>query len=375
MSNPSMILSLALMVPFLGWGVYTLRVRYQYHEELHRSVEWITVGSVAAFFLAEMSLLRTWMVEQHPLMFALTALSLTVSMAALYGPIMVSLASSMFVQALMPSMDTVVDTPQFGPAESLERLGDHEGALQEYLVIARIFPKNTDTALRIGNKLEKLDRPEEASKAFERAFQLSSDEAQCLGIANRLHALYKDQLNEPAQAKAVLKRYLERFPDTQRADSIIRRMSDKGTASSVMRVRKELAEGKGETLREVELEPSGEASEVAAMLPDTTWSAPEVLGSGAEPAGEAVELELPELDAGEEPAAAEKETAPEPEPEGDEPELELAPELEPAPEKKTAPEPEPEIDEPDSSLSLDWSTAEDTPRPPTNRPRREGRSE
>ncbi len=264
-----MILSLALMVPFFAWGVYTLRARYQYHEELHRAAEWLTILGVMAFFTIEMSLLRTWMYDR-PGMFILTGLALTVSMAALYGHIMISLASSVFVDALMPSMNPDAQSPQFGPAEALERLGDYEGAVQEYLVIARIFPKDSETCVRIGNGLAKLERYEEAVKAFGRGFKLAKAEEDALSIANRIHVLYKDRLNNPQEARKILERFLDRYPQSPRTDSVIRRISEKGTNSSLVRIKARLGQqsqaATADTGVGMELElDSGIA------IPDSTW--------------------------------------------------------------------------------------------------------
>lgn len=299
----SMILSLALMVPFFAWGVYTLRARYQYHEELHRAAEWMTLLGVVAFFAIEMSLLQLWM-DDRPGLFMLTGLALTVAMAALYGHIMISLASSVFVEAVMPDMDPGAQTPQFGPAEALERLGDHEGALQEYLVIARIFPKDSETCVRIANSLVKLERYDEAVQAFARAFKLTKVEEDALSIANRMHTLNKDRLNKPEEAKQILERFLQRYPQSPRTDSVLRRLSDKGTDSSVARMKMKLRSAPPPA----EPEESAEI-ELDLAIPDSTW---------------------------EEPAVAR-----------DEP----------------APSPPPDAEEPESELSLDWSTADEDPSP------------
>lgn len=267
----SIVLSLALMVPFFGWGVYTLRIRYQYHEELHRAAEWITIGGVAAFFATEMSLLGSWMYDYSPGMFAGTGLALTVSTAALYGHIMVSLASSVFVDAVMPNMDPDSQHPQFGPAESLERVGDYDGALQEYLVTARIFPKDAETFVRIASCLVKLERYEEAANAFARGFTLTKAEEDALSIANRLHVLYKERLNRPAEAKRILEQFLDRYPLSPRSDSVIRRIRDKGTAAPVVQVNRR-TEVRAPSA-ELELE-SEDPPELVIQVPDSTWDAP-----------------------------------------------------------------------------------------------------
>lgn len=271
----SMILSLALMVPFFAWGVYTLRARYQYHEELHRVAEWLTVVGVLVFFAIEMSLLRTWMYDR-PGMFVLTGLALTVSMVALYGPIMVSLASSVFVEAVMPNMDPSAQSPQFGPAEALERLQDYDAALQEYLVIARIFPKDSETYVRIGNSLVKLERYDEAVKAFGRGFKFATAEEDALSIANRMHVLYKDRLNEPREAKKILERFLERFPQSPRTDSVLRRLSDKGTDSSLERMKERLQSGSRVLETPIETAPAELELDSDIAIPDSTWEAPAV---------------------------------------------------------------------------------------------------
>lgn len=284
MSILSMIISLGLLIPFFGWGVYTLRARYQHHEEMHRFAEWGTVAAALTVFAVEMSLLRAWMTD--PWLYAGTALGLALAMVALYGHVMISVASSVFVEALMPNMDSVADTPQFGPAEALERMGEYDSALQEYLVIARIFPRDTETSIRIAKLLLKVDRVEESVKAYERAFNIAREEDQALGIANRLNDLYRDRLGAPDKGEAILKKFLKRYPQSKRTESVVRRMGRKTTPSSVDRVRKEIASVSADTPeveleaeggKEIELaaeEPTAKPAIAASRIPDSTWEGP-----------------------------------------------------------------------------------------------------
>ncbi|NTV80676.1 MAG: hypothetical protein HGA24_04550, partial [Candidatus Aminicenantes bacterium] len=52
----------------------------------------------------------------------------------------------------MPGERSKTHEPQYAPAEALERDEDYDGALREYMVIARIFPKDPTALLRIVNR-------------------------------------------------------------------------------------------------------------------------------------------------------------------------------------------------------------------------------
>ncbi len=223
----AMIVSVGLLIPYFGWGVFTLRARYQFHEELHRSAEIATLLSVAVFFSIELSLMGRWMGDM-PLFYAFAALGLTVSAAALYGPILVSVTSLLFVNVVLPDHDDGADQPQFGPAEALERAGDYEAALKEYMVIARIFPSDVSTALKTADTYVKLEQYEDAAKSLERGLRLITDEERSLRVTNRLAEMYTRHLESPNDARRVFESYLDTYPGSERADGIRTRLESLG---------------------------------------------------------------------------------------------------------------------------------------------------
>lgn len=212
-----------MMLPFFLWGIYTLRIRFRYHEEFAPKVEIFTLLAVVVFIGIEVVLLRTWMTDT-PVLYLFTILGLCVATAALYGAMMVSLASHFIVDMVLPTESEDMNTPHFAPAEALEHLGDFDAALQEYLVIARIFPKDAPTAMRVGNCLVRLERSEEAAAAFERGLALQSDEEGSLKTTNRLAEIYQRRLDRPDEALRVLQVYINKFPDSPRVESIQSRM-------------------------------------------------------------------------------------------------------------------------------------------------------
>ena len=223
------------MIPFLAWGIYTLRVRFQFHEDFAPKVEAITLVFITVFLTVEFVLLRTWMANS-PVLYLFSIVGLIVSSAALYGAMLVSLASHLLVDLVSQAEPDDSDTPHYGPAESIEQTGDHEGALQEYLVIARIYPKDASAMLRVASSLAKLSRYSEATEFFEKALALLRDEERALRITNRLSDIYHRQLNRSDDAVRVLENYLARYPDSTRLEAVQKRLARiQDTGSTVLR--------------------------------------------------------------------------------------------------------------------------------------------
>ena len=193
----------AALVPYVGWGVYTLRVRYRYHEDLPVAAQAATLLALALFYIVEFYLLGVAM-RNMKVYYAFAVLGLAVSGAALYGPLLISMISRLLVDAIMPAELSSTREPHYSPAEALERDGDFEGALREYLVIARIFPKEASVYLRIGDLYTKLERPEHAVTWFERGLALLDSADKGLRIVNRLCAIYTRQLERPKDAQRLL---------------------------------------------------------------------------------------------------------------------------------------------------------------------------
>ncbi len=286
------VLAAILLVPYLGWGVYTLRLRYAHHEELSPITEAVTLTLVAAFFFLELAMLRAPLSGARVL-YIFSALGLMVSAAALYGPMVVSITSRFFVDMVMPKEPREADRPNYGPADRLEEIGDYEGALQEYFVMARIFPKDTETILRIGHAQAKLKHFEDAVNWLERGLKQVTDPDRALRLTNRLCELLNKECGDPARAEAALERYLERFPQSERHDSVFDRLEKMRGVATV-------ATGSGfDALptREIELEP--EPTVELELDPDFALAPEEDLPE-EEPEGEPLELELPELEIPEE---------------------------------------------------------------------------
>ena len=145
---------------------------------------------------------------------------------------LVSVASQAVVDFVHPQPEDRSHSPHFGPAEALEESGDLEGALREYMVLARIFPKHAETSLRTGHALAELGRYDEAAVSLERGLAMLDDPERALIIANRLSDIYLLQLGREDDARGVLSTYLESFPDGNRVKSVKRkleRMSERQT--------------------------------------------------------------------------------------------------------------------------------------------------
>lgn len=213
-----------MLIPYLVWGVYTLRLRFRHHEEIGTLLECSTLVSLLVFYICEIALLRFWL-NKTPVICVFAILGLAVSGAALYGPMIVSQLSQLVVNMLMPAARSETHEPQYGPAEALERQGDFEAAINEYMVIERIFPKETTPALRIAGNLMKLGRAEEAAPWFERSLQSQESPEKSLQITNRLCDIYCRQLDREDDAVMVLEQYLEKFPDAEYSESVQKRLA------------------------------------------------------------------------------------------------------------------------------------------------------
>lgn len=224
----SIILSVALMLPFLAWGIHTLRERYVLHEEIPRKVEVATLCGVALFVIVQLALLRQWMSHLEAL-YIFTVLSVFVASSALYGHMLISVASQLVVDFVHPPTEDRTHAPRFGPAEALEAGGDSDGALREYMVIARIFPRDAETAFRTGNVLAELSRFDEAGAAFERGLSLTTDSERALVVTNRLSDIYQRELDRMDDARRVLSEYIDRHPNGNRTELVkkkLERMTD-----------------------------------------------------------------------------------------------------------------------------------------------------
>lgn len=215
--------STLFLVPYFGWGFYTLRLRYRYHEELSLLSEGATAGALLVFFLVELYLLK-WSLGSLPVLMIFSILGLFVSGAALYGPVLVSLCSRLLVDLMMPAERSKTREPRYAPAEALERDGDFAGALNEYLVIARVFPRDATVLTRIGEMHMNLGQPQEAVRWFERALVCIDSAERSLQVTNRVCSVYARHLESPHEVRRLLSDYVEKFPEAPYTVSVRQRL-------------------------------------------------------------------------------------------------------------------------------------------------------
>lgn len=219
------VLSGLFLIPYLVWGVYLLQQRLVRDVELDRAVELFTVVFLILFFIFEFTLIKIWLENDYvSLLFA--TLGLLVSAFALYGPLLMSFGSHLLVDVLMPTGRYLPPAPRYGAAEGFELRGDFEGAAHEFISIARQFPSDARAPLRAADNLMKIGRPEVAAPWFEAALELITDPEESLTIVNRLSDIYSGELAQHVEAKEVLEEYVERFPDSEYADSVRRRIAE-----------------------------------------------------------------------------------------------------------------------------------------------------
>jgi tetratricopeptide (TPR) repeat protein len=209
-------LSAALLVPYFGWGIYVLRQRLRHDAELNHLLELATLGGLAVFYVLEISLLTEVMGHSYTIFF-FSILGLVVSSAALYGPMLITLLSDVIVESVMPAGLTPAHEPKYGGAEALERQGDYQGAVKEYMIIARVFPKDPTAAIRIADNLVKLGRLDEAAEWFERGLVRIDTPQKSLMVTNRLYDLYHRHLGMPERARDLLVDYLDKYPQAEQA--------------------------------------------------------------------------------------------------------------------------------------------------------------
>jgi hypothetical protein len=211
-----------MLIPYVGWGVYTLRLRYRDHSELESSVEWLTLGFVFVVNFLFLNTMKTDM-GHNPIFFLFTMLAMFTTFAALYGPMLVSRISHSFVELTHPEQLPEEIGPDFSPAESLESMGDWDGALQEYTVLARIFPKEPEPVLRMASTLIELNHYEDAVSMMERGLRQLQDETRSLRLTYRVVALCNDELGDVERAVAAIDRYITAYPDTEKIEALEKR--------------------------------------------------------------------------------------------------------------------------------------------------------
>lgn len=219
----SQLVGIALLIPFFGWAIFLLRRRFQYIEENSLALEVLTAGALAVFFWIEATVLD-YSLENQKLLYLFAMLGLSVSTFALYAHVLISLASRIVVDMVSPRGETAAYQPRFGPVDALERQEDYEGALQEYLVLARIYPRNFEVLSRTGRAQEILGDFEEAVTWYLRARKRASGADEALIAINHLCNLYDTKLDQPEQADQVLAQFLQDYPNSLDRDIVVERL-------------------------------------------------------------------------------------------------------------------------------------------------------
>lgn len=224
MLNFTGIMSLLLLIPYVGWGIHTLRKRYVLREELPMSVEAATFVFLVLFFAVEIGLAGILLTKER-LTHIVAILGLFVSGTALYGPMINNFFSRIIVGLITHGDEAAPDQPRFGPAEALEYHGDDEGALKEYTIIARIYPWNPGVYLRIAEVSIRLKQYEDAVTWLDYGLKRLKTAHECLPLLMRLCDIFSDHLDKPEESKRILNDFSARFPDTKEGDAIRKRLA------------------------------------------------------------------------------------------------------------------------------------------------------
>ena len=232
--RPLYLLAAALLVPFVGWGVYALHCHYRARREWRASLEAATLVGVTLFFAVEVVVLRDLTREEN-ILYVFALLGLLVAGVALYNHVAVSFVSRLVVDFVTHADEHAPDKPRLGPALFLERQRDYEGALNEYLILARIYPGNPTVQQHIAENLLQLERASEAAVWFERAFDNAESEQDALLAADRLSEIYERKLAQANAARAVYARFLKRFPRSQHAELVGKHVDRIGVPITVER--------------------------------------------------------------------------------------------------------------------------------------------
>lgn len=203
---------------FVAFGVWSLHQRFRRLEEWRLRTQLLVLMAIAVFYVIEIGVLRLSL-RDDPVYFIFSLLGLFVAGLALYGHIVVSVLSQLLVELLAPDISGASDTPRLGPAEALERQNDWDAALQEYYVLARIYPDNPLVCTRIANNLARLNRQAEAVPWLKYAVKYSKRPEDCLALSRRLFDTCT-ALGWFAQAGQALASFLRRFPNHPSATRI-----------------------------------------------------------------------------------------------------------------------------------------------------------
>lgn len=217
------ILLLASLVPYFCWGVYAMHARFLRHHDWPIHIEAATLAAIAVFYAFAFPLLRQYLADA-PAAMLFAMLGLFASGAALYGHMAISLTAKLVVDAVTHG-GAPAEGPRLGPAEALERVQDYEGAIAEYLILARMYPNDVPVKLRMAECLLRLQRPEDAAYWLDRALEKSDTQASRSIVVTRLADVAVRELQDVDRARRALEAYLGVFPEAPDRDAILMRLN------------------------------------------------------------------------------------------------------------------------------------------------------
>ncbi|MCX8065240.1 MAG: tetratricopeptide repeat protein [Candidatus Hydrogenedentes bacterium] len=185
---------------------------------------WMDVFSLLLMFLIlgiELIQLKEWL-KNYPLYYIFSFLGLLITVTALYSPNLVSVITSIALSLTNPGEESAPDIPRFGPAEILEKKRDYEGALMEYMVLARIYPYHSAVYIRIANVLEKLGRLEEGMDWLRRSWKYLNKDSELYSIVARYCDL-AEKLDMKQDAIKFIDMFLDKYPDSKFTENLTKR--------------------------------------------------------------------------------------------------------------------------------------------------------
>lgn len=220
------IIAILPLLPFFGWGIIGLVRRYRYHEDSGVVNEIFTLSGLVLFYALEMNVLRSMLDEIAWYIFSI--LGLFVAGAALYGHVLVAFLSRMIIDVVSYDGTEDRDRPRFGPVEALERQGDYEGALQEYLVMARVYPHEAGVYARMAQCQLQLEDPEGAVQALRHGLRRVKVADRAFILTNRMVEILDRHLELPDEALQSLEQFVEHFPNAEEVAMAQARMETVG---------------------------------------------------------------------------------------------------------------------------------------------------
>lgn len=252
------ILSVILLFFLFIWGIYSVYLKVS---QPYRYPRWMDVFSLVLMCSVlglELIQLREWL-RNYPLYYIFSFLGLFIAVTALYSHNIVSIVTSIALSLTYPGEENAPDVPRFGPAEILEKKKDYEGALKEYMVLARIYPYHSAVYIRIANILDKMGRTEEGIEWLKRSFKYLSKDIEMYSVVARYCDL-AEKLGLEKDALDIIDMLLAKYPTSDFVENLQKR-------------RKKILERKEKTkslsLVSLEEEPLSESEDETGVLTHT----------------------------------------------------------------------------------------------------------